>query len=442
MRVCVLAMLCTIQHVASLATWSHAYKATGTSSSIISPHTHLRHNPAFQPTPCSPFPPANQASYMKSSRLSKTLKISTPHPRKCASRMSLSAKSGNENHEWDGLVNSRPHYLQDTAWTVLLALMWPVLVTWSTVLTTARALEAVSVAVQQFSNNPTSSFTPSITTRITGLSEFSRRLGLPLLWPAAFAAASSSSSFAAIDWAHLQLQVKLHKTVCAEDYSAACAVKAQLLALQEFETNIMAAQLLNRSTCMRKALTAIQHNDSISALQARIEEAVREQDFSKALQLHNRLLELAPPPSPPNPRPDLEYLEWDAKKRVAEAWATEQLLRRDPVVALNAQLSDLLAEENFEEAARVNREIQKLQRERDENELMQKLDQGLKKQRQNELKIEGVNAKIERIQRNKSEFELRAAENSIVDFKPLFMSFDFSSDKKRPDSTTTLDRGN
>jgi len=225
--------------------------------------------------------------------------------------------------------------------------MWPLILVWKMVLASVRTLDEAAVIAQHIHSHQSTQYLTS----------------------------PSSKGNNSLDWDLLRQQIQLSAAMNREDYDAALKIKAAIVALQSRRTNDLATQLLHMSSKMRKdinILRAAQNESNLPSLQRLIQDAVEEQDFARAARLHKQLLELAPPPPPP-PRADLEYLEWDTKKRVAQALANEKLLRQDPINDLTAHLAELLLEEDFRQAAKVHAELRRLQNDRDMQTLMHKV---------------------------------------------------------------------
>jgi protein-arginine kinase activator protein McsA len=236
---------------------------------------------------------------------------------------------------------------QHTFWKALLALMWPLILVWRMVLATVRTLDEAAVIAQHIHAH-----------------QSTQHLASP-----------SSIGNNSLDWDLLRQQIQLAAAMNREDYDAALKIKAAIAALQSRRTNDLATQLLHMSSKMRKDIKdirAAQNESNLSSLQRLIQDAIEEQDFARAARLHKQLLELAPP-APPPPRADLEYLEWDTKKRVAQALANEKLMRQDPMNDLTAHLAELLLEEDFRQAAKVHAQLRRLQNDRDMQALMHKV---------------------------------------------------------------------
>jgi protein-arginine kinase activator protein McsA len=236
---------------------------------------------------------------------------------------------------------------QHTFWKALLALMWPLILVWRMVLATVRTLDEAAVIAQHIHAHQSTQYLAS----------------------------PSSKGNNSLDWDLLRQQIQLSAAMNREDYDAALKIKAAIVSLQSRRTNDLATQLLHMSSKMRediKDIRAAQNESNLSSLQRLIQDAVEEQDFARAAILHKQLLELAPPP-PPSPRADLEYLEWDTKKRVAQALANEKLIRQDPIHDLTAHLAELLLEEDFRKAAKVHAQLKRLQNDRDMQALMHKV---------------------------------------------------------------------
>jgi hypothetical protein len=132
---------------------------------------------------------------------------------------------------------------------LLLALMFPVMLTWALLAGGANTLSSVWNTVHEISR------------------QHAAALGL------------SPSS---VDWEMLDMHVRLERALSVEDYEAAARIKSLLVEVQQRRTEHLAAQLCHHSSAMRRKLRKEKRKANATgpaALLAMIDQAVDEQVY-------------------------------------------------------------------------------------------------------------------------------------------------------------------
>ena len=256
--------------------------------------------------------------------------------------------------------------VNETLWLALLAVFWPFLVLWSMAMSSVRTVEEFIVLLNHIHGEQ--SGVPTVYVP-QGKGPTRMLLG-----------AATTPSSDSIDWTLLRLQVQLQDAVNKEDYATASSLQAAIKETEERSTNKLAKQLLKRTWRMRREREskATKPLDA-SALEELIAAAVNEDDFERAAQLRDQLKDLSPS------RSEIELLEMDVKRRAVEMFIEETFARQDPILNLTKGIEELVAREEYEEAALLSKELTELKRVRDRKLLMEKLEMSLKRQRQFEL---------------------------------------------------------